>query len=143
MVSKRPLSPNFFSLSKDASYYDNIKLKDLKFEFSETTPEKILNDLKGLNQIKAADFNNLSGKFLKDGAYILATQISELLNLSVNLNSSPRSCKNAKVKAQSLKTDPRNYRPISLLPLFSKNMERFVHEQIQEILSKNKILYRF
>ena len=49
-----------------------LRFKDLNFEFSETSPEIILNILKGLDPTKAADINNLCGKFLKDGAYILA-----------------------------------------------------------------------
>ena len=79
--------------SKVASYIDDIKFKDLNFEFSETSPEKILNILKGLNPSKAAGIDNLSGKFLKDGADILARPISQLCNLSIKLNLFPRSCK--------------------------------------------------
>ena len=40
-------------------------------------------------------------------------------------------------------TDPENYRPISLLPLLSKIIERIVHDQTEDFLSKNKLLYRF
>ena len=43
LVSKLPPSPNVFTESKVASYHDDIKFKDLNFEFSETSPEKILN----------------------------------------------------------------------------------------------------
>ena len=75
LVSKLPLAPNVFTESKVASYYDDIKFKDLNFEFSETSPEKILNILKGLNPSKAAGIDNLSGKFLKDSADILARPI--------------------------------------------------------------------
>ena len=42
-----------------------------------------------------------------------------------------------------LRTDPQNYRPISLLPLLSKIIERIVHDKTEEFLSKNKLLYRF
>ena len=41
------------------------------------------------------------------------------------------------------KTNPQNYRPISLLPFLSKIIERIVHDQTEEFLSKNKLLYRF
>ena len=41
------------------------------------------------------------------------------------------------------KDSPQNYRPISLLPLLSKITEWIVHDQIEELLSKCKILYRF
>ena len=80
LVSKLPLSPNVFTESKVASYYDDIKLKDLNFEFSETS-EKILTILEGLNPSKVAGIDNLSDKFLKDGADILARLISQLYNL--------------------------------------------------------------
>ena len=73
-----PPSPNLFTKSKVASYYDDIKFKDLNFEFSETPPQKILNILKGLNLSKGAGVGNISGKFLKDGVHILANPISEL-----------------------------------------------------------------
>ena len=60
LVSKLPLPPNVFTESKFPSYYDDIKVKDLNSEISETSPEKILNILKGLNPSKAAGIDNLS-----------------------------------------------------------------------------------
>ena len=41
------------------------------------------------------------------------------------------------------KTDPQNYRPISLLPLISKIIEKIVHNQTQSFLDENNILYNF
>ena len=79
--------------------------------------------LKDLNQFKAAGIDNLSDKFLKDGADILARPISQLYNPSIKPNSFPRSCKIAKVELllkKGSKTDPENYCPISLLPISSK-----------------------
>ena len=98
LLFKIPPSQNAFTESKVASYYGDIKFKDLNFEFSETSPEKILNILKGLNPSKAAGIDNLFGKFIKDGADILVISISKLCNLSIKLSSFPRSCKIAKVK---------------------------------------------
>ena len=118
LVSKLPPSPNAFTESNVASYYDNIKFKDLNFEFSETSSEKISSILKGLNPSKAAGIDNLPSKFLKDGTYILARPISQLCNLSIKLNSFHRSCKIAKVKVlfkKGSKTNPQNHHPISLL----------------------------
>ena len=88
LVSKLPPSPNVFTESKVASYYDDIKHKGVNFE----------NILKDLNPSKAAGIVNLSRKFLKDGADILAGPISQLCSLSTKLNSRSRSCKIAKVK---------------------------------------------
>ena len=147
LVSKLPLSPNIFTESKIACYYDkNAASKDLNFQLSETSPEKILSVLKGLSPSKAAGHDNLSDKFLKDGAHVLARPISQLCNLSIKLNAFPRSCKITKIKPPfktGSKTDPQNYRPISLLPLLSKIIERIVHDQTEEFFIKDKLLYRF
>ena len=115
LVSKLPPSPNVFTVSKDASYYDDIMFKDLNFEFAETSPEKILNVLKDLNPSKAIGIDNLSRKFLKDGSDILARPISQLCNLSIKFGLFPRTFKIAKVKPlfkKDSKTDPQNYHPI-------------------------------
>ena len=132
LVSKLPLSPNIFTESKIASYYNNnVVSKDLNFQLLETSPEKISSILKSLNPSKAAGIDNLSGKFLKDDGHVLARPISQLCNLSIKLNSFRRSCKIAKVKPlfkKGSKTDPQNYSPISLLSLLSKIIERFVHD---------------
>ena len=98
LVSKLPPSPNAFTESKVASYYDNIKFKDLNFNFSEISPEIILNILESLNPSKAAGINNLSGKFLKDDTDIFTRLISQLCNLPIKLNLFPRSCKIVEIK---------------------------------------------
>ena len=131
--------PNGFS-EKVASYYDNMKLKDLNFEFSEACPEKILNIWKSLNPLKAVGIGNLSGKFLKNGAKIFARAISQLCNLSIKLSSFPGSCKIAKVRPLSKKgskIDPPNYCPISLLPILSKITERIIRCQTRKLFKQN------
>ena len=120
-----------------------IPKNDVKFH---NVSEKILTILKGLNPSKAAGIDNLLGKFLKDDAHVLARPISQLCNLSIKLNSFPRSCKIAKAKPlfkNGSKINPSNYRPISLLLLLSKIIERIAHDQTEEFLSKTKLLYRF
>ena len=58
----------------------------------------------------------------------------------------PDGCKIAKVKPlfkKGSKTDPSNYRPMSLLPLLSKIFEKVVLDHTEEFLSLNKILYDY
>ena len=54
---------------------------DINLAFSEMTPENILNILKGLNPSKAVGIDDISGKFLKDGANVLERSGSQLCNL--------------------------------------------------------------
>ena len=98
LVSKLSLLPNTFTESKTASYFDNnVVSKDLNFELSETSPEKILSFFNDLNPSKAAGIDSVSDKFLKYGAHFIARTISQLCYLSIKFNSFPSSCKFAKV----------------------------------------------
>ena len=88
----------------------------------------------------------LSGRFLKDGANILAKPISTLCNLSISQGIFPSACKVAKLKPifeKGKKTDPSNYRPILLLPSISKIIERVIHDQTNAFLSDEDILYNY
>ena len=99
-----------------------------------------------MNENEAAGLDNLSGKFLKDGATVLPKLISQICNLSIKYSIFPSDCKIAKLKALFKKgsvTDPKNYRPISLLSLVSKIIEKVIHDQKQSLLDKNNIIYRY
>ena len=94
--------------------------------------------------LKAAGIDNLSGKFLKDGAEILAKSLSEICHLSITSRTFPDACKVAKLKPffkKGKKTDPSNYRSMSLLRLFSKVLERVIHDQTNAFLKGNNLLY--
>ena len=95
---------------------------------------------------KASGIDKLPGRFLKDGAKILSKPISEIYNLSISHGIFPNACKVGKLKPISTKgkkVDPSNYRPISLLPLISKIIEKVVLDQTNKFLSANNILYNY
>ena len=102
--------------------------------------------MKNVEVNKVASIDNISGRFLKDGADILAIPVTQICNLSIKLSHFPHDCKLAKLKPlykKGSKTDPKNYRPISLLPIVSKIIEKIIHDQTMEYLTDNKILYRY
>ena len=47
------------------------------------------------------------------------------------------------LSTKGLKTDPKNYRPVLLLPLISKINEKVIYDQTQSFLDKNDIIYRY
>ena len=99
-----------------------------------------------MNIDQAASIDNLSGKFLKDGANTVANPISKIWNLSTKYSFSPKDCQTIKLKPLFKKgstTLPKNYQPISLLPLISKMIKKVIHDQVQAFLDENKILDRF
>ena len=104
LVKKLPNPPNKFGTGTVREYTHAVVLK-------------LLEDL---NPSKSAGLDNIAGKFLKEGASILASPLTDLCNLSISLSSFPDECKVAKLKPfykKETKTKPKNYRPISLLPL--------------------------
>ena len=140
-----PQSPNRDTIKFVSDYYEKLSLSE-NFKLDSITEGYLFNVLKNVEVTKAAGLDQISGKFLKDGARILAKPISELCNLSITLGSFSNAFKIAKVKPlfkKGSKTDPSNYRPISLLPLLSEVFERLVLDQTQEFLTLYKILYDY
>ena len=126
-------------------YYQHINLSE-PFSLSPTSSEYVLKLLGDINTSKATGLDNIAGRFLKDGATTLAKPITELCNLSILQSKFPDGCKQAKLKPlfkKGAKDDPKNYRPISLLPQLSKIIEKVIHGQVQKYLDEKKILYRY
>ena len=93
---------------------------------------------------KAAGVDKPSSRFLKDGANISAKSISALCNLSISQGVFPNTCQVAKLKpifTKREKTDPSNYRLISLLSSISNVIERVIHDQTNALLLDEDISY--
>ena len=64
--------------------------------------------------------DQIPSKFLRDGVEVLALPLRNIINLSIKLSTFPEECKIAKLKPifkKGARADPKNYGPISLLPL--------------------------
>ena len=87
--------------------------------------------------------DQIPAKFLRDGAEVLAFPLGNIIHLSIKLSTFPGECKIAKLKPifkKGARADPKNYRPISLLPLVSKIIEKSIHFQIKDYLNKKKLI---
>ena len=60
-----------------------LKVPNFKFKFTFVSEETVLKLLKDMGENKAATLDNLSGKFLKDGATVLVKPISQICNLYI------------------------------------------------------------
>lgn len=90
--------------------------------------------LKKLNVHKAQGPDGIPGGVLKSTATSLAIPLQQLYNESLTEGTFPKNFKIANVTPVLKKgnpTDPANYRPISLLPLASKILEKIVLQQLQ------------
>ena len=93
--------------------------------------------LASLDVSKSSGQDGISARMLKFTAYSIAPSLTKLLNLSLRSNSIPSAWKKAPVvpipKSSGL-SDLANYRPISLLPIVSKVLERHVYGIIMDHL---------
>ena len=86
LVAKLPPPSKRFGLDTVHNHYQHILgLLSSKFKFSNVTEDHVLQLLKDMNVDKAAGIDHLSGKFLKDGANILAKPISELCKIKTTM----------------------------------------------------------
>ena len=70
--------------------------------------------------------------------------ITQICNLSITFSHFPEDCKVAEFKPlykKGTKTDPNNFRPISLLPIVSKTMEKAIHDQTMNFLMENNVIH--
>ena len=141
----KKLKPSSHRLDEVRKSYQHMNLSD-SFSLLPTSSENVLKLLEEINPSKATCLDNIAGRFLKDGAAALAEPLTELCNLSILQSKFPDGCKQAKLKPlfkKGSKDDPKNYRPISLLPQLSKIIEKIIHGQVQKFLDENRILYRY
>merc|ERR1712015_386010 len=143
LVDNLPAFPKIFTMDSTKHYYEQFGIQNiLNLEMVDQTV--ILNLLSKTNISKAAGIDKLSGIFIKDGAEKIALHFTKIINLSIQSSSFPDLCKIAKLIAlfkKGVRTEVKNYRPISLLPLFSKIFEKVVHIQTEKFLNDNKILF--
>lgn len=91
----------------------------------------------------APGHDNINVSLLKNNIQILIKPLTHLINLSLMSGVFPEFLKLAKVFPlfkSGNPTDKNNYRPISLLSVFSKILERIVKEQLMIYLNRNNIL---
>ena len=90
--------------------------------------------------------HGISAKFITDGCSFIAFPITHILNLSLSQSTVPKAFKEARVVPLYKKGgrgEVANNRPVSILPVVSKIIERIVYDPLCEHLEKQNILYKY
>ena len=110
--------------------------RNLRFELSSISMEFVYTQLCAVDTNKSSGMAGVPSRLIKDGASGLAEPLTTLMNRTINEGILPIDWKHEVVtpihKAGS-KTDPSNFRPISVLPIFSKILERAVYGMVYNI----------
>lgn len=118
------------------------------FEMKYISKGFVLKELKQLKRNKATGVDELPPGMLKDIRGYIADPLCHILNLSVETATMPLKWKIARIipvyKSGSKKL-PENFRPISVLPILSKLLEKNIHMQYMDFLEEEQLLsdYQF
>ena len=102
-----------------------------RFNFQPFTSADIEKCLKGVKHSKSTRLDDLPPGLLKDSAAAISLPITHIINLSFSTGAFPTQWKNARivpVHKSGSKSSLDNYRPISILPVLSKTIEKLVHQ---------------
>ena len=100
---------------------------------------EIEKELISLNPKKANTHENIPAKILKQSAEICKENLTQIFNKTIIECKFPDELKLADVTPIYKKNDPnnpKNYRPVSVLPVTSKIFERILHKQLSLYLDK-------
>ena len=139
----RPLlefSPGSWSF---LNFYREKGIRRDSFELSPVSRQFVLDQLGSLKVGKSTGLDGISARFLRDGALLLADPLCHIVNLSITSEVVPSKMKEARVSPlfkKGSRLDCGNYRPVSILNVLSKILERAVHGQLVSYLTKKGVL---
>ena len=136
------IGQNLAKLHKDPwVYYGEVNQNDLQ-EFR-TDYEEVSKLCKGINIMKSSGIDKLASRICKDAFTVLTEQLVHIFNCSLQTAVFPDTWKVAKI-IPLFKGGDRgevtNYRPVSLLPLPGKLLEKIVHKKVSEFFDQNDVL---
>ena len=115
------------------------------FSLPTIVSDTILEMLNLLESKSSQDGCGMSIKFLKNIAYEIAYPLSLIFNLIFTTGKIPKQFKSSRTVPIFKSGDPQdvnNYRPIGLINVFSKIMEKIVCKYLSSFLEENDLLYK-
>ena len=115
------------------------------FAEKSVTEEEFKKAFFSLKPNKTPGYDNINVNIVKKIYEELKTPLMRIFNLSLSTGIFPDKLKIAKVSPifkNSEKNLLTNYRPISVLPCFSKILERIMYDRLYSYLTENKILFK-
>ena len=106
-------------------------------------PDSVLHMLQHLDILKSTGPDGISARFLREVAADITEPLAYLYNFSIQSGFIPSDWKQSNVTAvykQGPCDDPSNYRPISVVPIIAKVLEKLVASQLNSYCEKNQLL---
>ena len=123
--------------------HTNLNFNFPKFKPHPVDVETVILIFKDLSNSSASGCDDITIRFLKDSLPTLILYATVIVNTSIVTFIYPSLWKNSKVIPQHKggnEDDVNNYRPISLLPVLSKVLEKIISIQLNDYLESNNLL---
>ena len=148
LVNLLPSPSKIYSTCSESfkHFYLNNNLSPNEFILKHITENFVNTELTKLNANKSYGIDGIQARFIKDSASEINAPIAYIINLSIDTNVVPTDFKFARVKPLYKKgsmNKVENYRPISILSVVSKVLEKAIYFQFEKYLKDKKILYCF
>ena len=115
------------------------------FDLPNITQKRVVELLLSIPTHKATGGDGISAKILRIAAPAIAPSLTKLLNHGLSTQTFPTIWKIAKVtpvfKGNGSRNDKNNYRPISVLPILSKVLEKHICEHLCNFLRENDFFH--
>ena len=125
---------------------DAMQGRQCSFNLQQVSVSDVMKIIKGLKNSSATGVDYIDTRTVKLAADLIAPALTHIINLSIRTATFPDLWKYAKVipLLKSMVSDPllpKSYRPVALLPILSKVMEKAVFTQLAKYLELNHIIH--
>ena len=123
---------------------ETMSQRSVSFSLQAVHPDEVLKIIQQLKNSKSTGLDYLDTYTIKLAAKHILPAITHIINLSIRDSAFPTSWKKAKVVPLLKKgdpLDPKNYRPVALLPILSKILERAIFSQLVKYLEENSLIH--
>ncbi len=135
------------NLTKNSDNYPSYRdflndTQETDFKFDYVTEKTVIQLISNLKNTNTKDHDQISNKLLRTIKNEIAKPLTYIINQSLASGIFPDRLKLARVRPLFKKGDKQlitNYRPISILPVFSKIFERVVHTQLTNYFEDNDL----
>ena len=117
---------------------------EVKFSFSPISEFQVKKIIQDIKIFKSCAIDNMSSRLLKDAFMVLIPEITYLFNRCIELGDIPQSWCHGFIspipKTKNNSTKPKDWRPITQIPLLGKLLEKLIHEQVYSYFNNNHLL---
>ena len=117
----------------------------MKFQIPLMKLPDLISIIGSLDASKVTGLDGITAKILKSSTEIICPSLLKIINISISTGIFPECLKQAKVipvHKSGPYNDPANYRPISILPILSKIIEKHVTKHLFAYLNKYGLLHK-